>query len=169
LQNEPDDQDRAFSELALCLPRPRGKSEIALNIEAADSTDIPTAPSSGTIMTPTPKPHLFNHIYILDARKRPVHPQTLDQWVQAQHSSDFHVGLDQVGSREISTVFLGIAHSRFQTTDSGEIKVDERPNFFETAVITKGGRFKTLQRYRTWTEAEAGHRQWVENLRKKRT
>lgn len=78
------------------------------------------------------------------------------EWAKWFEKADRRVAYDRVGDSEISTVFLGLDHSFSQR--------EHVPVLFETMVF--GGHFSDEQeRYCTWSEAEEGHKVWVEKVK----
>lgn len=72
------------------------------------------------------------------------------QWFEDKNNSR-KVNKTQLGNVVISTVFLGLNHN-FSGIGA--------PILFETLVF--GGAFdQSMERYRTWAEAEAGHEEMV--------
>jgi hypothetical protein len=102
--------------------------------------------------------------YRLDG-KQPVPCRNLAEWVEwaMREARDQlpHVGFTEVGHAWVSTIFL--------PTPSGGF-FNEPRRFFETAVFVTGGDDPLLRRlgrqYATWDEAEAGHQEIVELLRR---
>jgi hypothetical protein len=87
--------------------------------------------------------------YILDG-KQIVEEPDLIKWAKWFQAADRKVAHTEIGNSDISTVFLGMDHS----FDGGV------PVLFETMIF--GGALDGFQkRYRTWSEAEEGHRQAV--------
>jgi len=64
------------------------------------------------------------------------------------------VGVDEIGDVRVSTVFLGLNHAFFS----------EEPLWFETMVFG-GDHDQDMERYATWEQAEAGHREVVRRLK----
>lgn len=94
-----------------------------------------------------------NGKYIL-VDKKPVLEPDVYKWGQWIEKSPRHVGQDDIGDARVSTVFLGLDHS-FITVGA--------PVLFETMVF--GGKFDEQQeRYRTYEEAEEGHKRWVTKI-----
>lgn len=91
--------------------------------------------------------------YTLDEHT-PVPCDNLMEWGKWMEKAGARiVARTMVGSVRVSTVFLGLDHS----FDDGP------PILFETMVF--GGPMNQYQdRYRTWDEAEAGHRATVEQV-----
>lgn len=87
--------------------------------------------------------------YILDDDHNPI-PTGYQEYVDYLKSKDGIpiVCKTQILNVEISTVFLGINHSMLH----------EAPVLFET-VIFGGDHDQYQQRYHTWAEAEAGHKE----------
>jgi hypothetical protein len=88
--------------------------------------------------------------YILDGRT-PVKCDDLMEWALWFEAADRHVKLTEQGDVMISTVFLGIDHSWGRGP----------PVVFETMVFGVPELHGDIERYRTWSEAEAGHDRWV--------
>ncbi|MHC1766128.1 MAG: hypothetical protein AB9869_17810 [Verrucomicrobiia bacterium] len=90
-----------------------------------------------------------------------MRPKTFQEWADAEKGESWRVSFDQVGSLEVSTVFLGIAHSGLPAS----MQHKEKPDLFETMVF---GMPETVAvRYKTWAEAEQGHRQIVGGARER--
>jgi hypothetical protein len=95
-------------------------------------------------------------LYILDDQRRPVRAADLTQWGQwiKRRESDLCVGADTIGRCRVSTVFLA-ADAKLHSTDE--------PLLFETRIV--GGPLPEDRiKYRTWEEAEAGHREMVRRV-----
>jgi hypothetical protein len=74
-------------------------------------------------------------------------------WAKWFEKTERHVADDKVGDVRISTVFLGLDHSF----------CGAEPLLFETLVF--GGSLDgEMERYSTWDEAEAGHKQMVKRI-----
>lgn len=85
------------------------------------------------------------NLYILDG-KIPVPCDETFAWGKWYETANRTVAYSEIGSVEISTVFLGINHAF-----GGDL-----PILFETMIF--GGKKDGYQeRYRTWEEAEDGH------------
>lgn len=85
-------------------------------------------------------------LYILDDTKRPVRVEDAREWGEwlKSHPELHHVGDDEVGTIRVSTIFTASS-------------LDPDPSLFETMVF--GGSLDLAQvRYKTWAEAEAGHK-----------
>lgn len=96
--------------------------------------------------------------YILKGKKPVAEPDIL-KWGARFASSSQNVAKTTVGEYLVSTVFLGIDHN---WSPSG------KPILFETMVFVspkskrKRNKFSDIQyRYRTWDEAECGHRRVI--------
>lgn len=90
--------------------------------------------------------------YVLDG-KTPVLEPDLDKWGDWLETANRVVQQDDVGDVWVSTVFLGVDHSWTLGP----------PVLFET-MIFGGPRDQETHRYHTWDEAEAGHKQLLEEL-----
>lgn len=88
--------------------------------------------------------------YILDGHE-PV-PCDIETWKRWFESADRQVAETIQDDVRVSTVFLGIDHN------FGDLF--GRPVLFETMVFV-GHDNVACDRYRTWDEAEAGHKRWV--------
>jgi hypothetical protein len=78
------------------------------------------------------------------------------EWKASLEENVIHVGEDMIGEARVSTVFLGIDHN---------YKGKGRPVLFETMVF--GGPLTDYQeRYCTWEEAEKGHQDACDMVRK---
>lgn len=73
------------------------------------------------------------------------------EWGRWMQDADRHVGLTEIGSLQISTVFLGLDHNH------GLDRREKRPVLFETMIfgIDEDDGYQT--RCCTWEEAEAMH------------
>ncbi len=92
--------------------------------------------------------------YILEGMT-PVPVDDLYKWGEWLEKNDRHIAKDKIGSVTVSTIFLGLDHS---FANGGP------PVLFETMIF--GGKHDQWQdRYRTWDEAEAGHRKAVEMVK----
>lgn len=98
------------------------------------------------------RPHLY---YKLDGR-RVVPCKDLLEWAQWFETAERHVADDSVEGYRVSTVFLGMDHS-FSPGDGP-------PVVFETMIFAPVGDYEAMDRYCTWEEAEAGHREMLQNL-----
>ena len=76
-----------------------------------------------------------------------------DNVVEAFNQDIKRVALDNIGDVRISTVFLGLNHG-----------YDNEILLFETMVFG-GALDEEMDRYRTYEEAEAGHRAMVERVK----
>ena len=95
----------------------------------------------------------MNENYILEG-KTPIRCDDVIEWAKWFAKAERHVANENIGVVKISTVFLGFDHG------CG----DSRPVLFETMVF--GGPLDQEQdRYYTWDEAEAGHRNMVERVK----
>jgi len=96
---------------------------------------------------------------MIEYRDKQGNPVTLDEWAKLNEDRGYcRVGLDIVGDKRISTIFLGIPHL-------GELGLIY---YFETLVFSEEDSFIETdgQRYRTLEEAETGHLKWVERIKK---
>jgi hypothetical protein len=92
-----------------------------------------------------------NDHYILEGHNTKA--VDLITWAMWFEKAERHVADDKVGDVRISTVFLGLDHS----FGGG------RPLIFETLVF--GGPLDgEMERYSTWDEAEAGHKQMAKRI-----
>lgn len=96
--------------------------------------------------------------YNLDENNNVV-PCDRDGWVDLYRTEEGQkmrrVGRDEIEDKEVSTVFLAMAHGY-----SGF------PTCFETMVFDEKGHDIYCERYTTWDEAVAGHQkaiQWVKD------
>ena len=72
-------------------------------------------------------------------------------------TGDRHVALDFIAGIRVSTVFLGIDHN---------FSMSGRPILFETMVfVGRWGRDFDTRRYCFYEQAEAGHKEIVENIK----
>lgn len=95
--------------------------------------------------------------YVLEGHKpkRAKDALAWERW-QADHSPDRRVALDYVEGVMVSTVFLGLDH---------RMPGDRKPVLFETLVRGEGSPLdQECERYSTWEEAEAGHREMVQRM-----
>lgn len=97
-------------------------------------------------------------LFILDGHQVVHIRDTLSwaQWIE-DNRDKMRVAEDTIDNLWISTVFLGI-----DTGYSSLFGGDRVPILFETLVFVDGKGIGTMRRYRTWDEAEVGHR-WVVN------
>jgi len=92
--------------------------------------------------------------YILDG-KTPKLCDDIVEWGAWLENAERTVASDTVKSSSVSTIFLGVDHS----LGNGP------PLLFETRVF--GGKLdQEVNRYSTWEEAEAGHQEMCERVRK---
>ena len=92
-------------------------------------------------------------LYILDGHLPKPEPD-LEKWSEWFQTADHRrVALDRIGTRLISTVFLGVDHNFARLSgDPGP------PILFETMIFTDGSGYEDYQeRYATWEQAQAGH------------
>lgn len=91
--------------------------------------------------------------YILDGHK--VKDVNLMTWAKWFETNDRHVADEKIGDVRISTIFLGLDHS----FGSGP------PLLFETMVF--GGPLdQEMDRYSTREEAEKGHKEMIDKVKK---
>jgi hypothetical protein len=91
--------------------------------------------------------------YILEGRT-PKAVADLIEWARWFEKADRHVARDEINGILVSTVFLGLDHGW---------GMHSRPVLFETMVF--GGKYdQSQERYCTWDEAEAGHKQWLKKV-----
>lgn len=76
-------------------------------------------------------------------------------WYTMKTGMGFSVAREKVGDDEVSTVYLGIDHGFGLNGDHG-------PILWETMIFPDA---EVCERYRTYDEAMAGHRQMVESLK----
>lgn len=97
--------------------------------------------------------------YVLDAEHRVVPEPDIMKWGtwlgDASENGALVVGQDEIDGAYISTVFLGLDHNYLG---------DGEPTLFETKVFRKDGAEYT-RRYKTWAEAEEGHKDMAEIAR----
>lgn len=89
--------------------------------------------------------------YILEGKK--AVPADLMTWAAWFEKADRRVAFTTIGFSSVSTVFLGLDHQWG----------DGPPLLFET-LVTGGPMSDDMERYSTWQEAEAGHREIVERV-----
>jgi|TARA_Y100000310_G_scaffold69469_1_gene64960 hypothetical protein len=97
-------------------------------------------------------------MYELDEDKNPVGYSTsefLERNAGWSGADERRVGLDKVGSYEVSTVFLNIDHN---------FGFEGGPILFETMVFDDSDDL-LCHRYRTWAEASEGHTHVVNALK----
>lgn len=92
-------------------------------------------------------------MYVLDG-KTPVFEPDLYKWGEWFETANRQVEVNIIDDVTLSTVFLGLDHS----WSAGP------PVLFET-MIFGGERDQETHRYCTWDEAEAGHKQILEELK----
>ena len=99
----------------------------------------------------------MSDIYILKG-KEPVKCNDIYEWGKWIEKVNRHVGDYKRRGVRVSTVFLGLDHRYY-----GKGK----PILFETIVF--GGKLDGEQeRYCTWKEAESGHREMIERIKKEK-
>ncbi len=91
--------------------------------------------------------------YIL-INKKPVAEPDLLAWAGWFETAERHVAKDQLGDVKVSTVFLGVDHSFGHGP----------PLLFETMVFG-GSLDQEMNRYSTWEQAEAGHREMLRRVK----
>src|ERR1700761_3372970 len=93
--------------------------------------------------------------YILEGHEAVLEPDMM-KWSLAFSTRNRVVKKEDGDAVQVSTVFIGLDH---------QFDEDGPPLIFETMVF--GGPLNESQRrYSTWEEAEAGHREMVEEVRK---
>lgn len=94
--------------------------------------------------------------YVLGGRdgKTPVPCPDLMEWGHWMEQGGRHVAMTGNDGRFVSTVFLALDHN----FGFGE---DKRPILFETMIFGFPEHEGYQERYRTWDEAEAGHKRAV--------
>jgi len=91
--------------------------------------------------------------------KKAIPCRDLLAWAKWFDKADRKVAQTQVGQVGISTVFLGLNHNLMGLSGNVFLKRN-RPVLFETMVF--GGKLDgETRRYRTWKEAESGHKEVV--------
>lgn len=105
-------------------------------------------------------------MFILDENQSPILADNVLQWGEWMETADRHVGSDIVGRYRVSTVFLGLDH-RFSTRgwpvlfETMVFRLDEEGD--RDVVVHEGDDIDSMmERYRTWSEAEAGHKRMIE-------
>jgi hypothetical protein len=85
--------------------------------------------------------------------KTPIRVRDVVDWGRWMELRDRHVARDLVGPILVSTVFLGVDHSIVFQEDRG-------PVVFETMIFSDQKEMDEMfcRRYRTWAEAERGHK-----------
>lgn len=99
--------------------------------------------------------------YILDDDHQLVEVPDLLQWSYwsfGENQDRRFVALDRIGDTTVSTIFLGM-----KSNSMDALGIQYRP--FETLVT--GDRGAIERTYATWADAEAGHREIVNELRGK--
>uniref|UniRef100_A0A6M3JQR8 Uncharacterized protein n=1 Tax=viral metagenome TaxID=1070528 RepID=A0A6M3JQR8_9ZZZZ len=89
--------------------------------------------------------------YILDGHK--AVKANLKKWAKWYETTDRQVAMDIIVNISVSTVFLGLDHSFG----------DGPPLLFETRVFG-GALDQEQERYTTWEQAEAGHKEMVKRV-----
>lgn len=97
-------------------------------------------------------------MYVLNGKQvEKVEINEYSRWINETNlEKDCLVEVTQVGKLRISTVFLGLDHG-----------ASEKPEVFETMVFKENGitpLSKYLRRYSSWSEAEKGHKQVLEDV-----
>lgn len=87
----------------------------------------------------------------------PEEVEDLLEWGESFQLANRRVAVDDVGKLHISTIFLGMDHNFHEGGP---------PLLFETMVFQEDGSSGECERYSTWEEAEAGHQEWVERLKR---
>jgi hypothetical protein len=102
--------------------------------------------------------------YVLDKDGQPVPAPDLLEWGEWLGTSleQRRVAFDDLGSCQVSTVFLALDHSYVPMTDPLRYK----PILWETAVFNKDDRVVRMQRYHSREDALTGHAEIVADLRK---
>lgn len=97
--------------------------------------------------------------YILDDAGKPVLCEDLAVWAKWFEASDRQVGWDEIGGAKVSTIFLALDLN---------VPAHGPPLLFETMIF--GGEHAEYQkRYATREEAERGHAEAIELVRKEPT
>lgn len=95
--------------------------------------------------------------YVLTPDKLAIPCKDVMEWAMwFENTANRRVAEDHIDNNWVSTVFLGIDHN-FRDRDD--------PILFETMVFTDG-ESGTMDRYRTWAEAAAGHERIASMLRR---
>lgn len=93
--------------------------------------------------------------YILDEKGNPKEEPDLMKWAEWFEAADRFVAKTKTWGSEVSTVFIGLDHSFGMGV----------PLLYETMVF--GGKLDgEMNRYATKEEAEAGHKEMVERVKK---
>jgi len=101
----------------------------------------------------------MNNYYILDG-KIAKQCGSLAEWADWMENSSHGVAYDEIDEIIISTVFLGLNYNHWGQGD---------PLLFETMTFLPNDLSGLEQRrYFTWEEAEAGHREMVEMVKKQK-
>lgn len=95
-------------------------------------------------------------MYYILVDQKPVEVSDVLTWGEWFENADRHVAQTAVRGVRISTVFLGVDHSFG----------DGPPMLFETMVFG-GPMDEEMARYSTWEEAEAGHKEMVQEVKKR--
>jgi hypothetical protein len=98
---------------------------------------------------------LSNRHFKLDENRQLVPCESLEEAAEVFENTDRQVALTMLsGDAYVSTVFLCVDHGWLP---------NEPPVVFETAVV-RDGEFDIVMRYSTWEQAEAGHRDIVQDV-----
>lgn len=102
--------------------------------------------------------------YRLRRKKKTHEPCTPSEWVIWSRSGDNRIALTIVGGFKVSTVFLGLDHN---------FSMIGPPRLYETMVFQlkddgsmTSAEEKGFNRYCTWAEAELGHEEIVQELKR---
>lgn len=98
--------------------------------------------------------------YVLGPGNIPIPATDIAAWGELMLGKEKHrrkVAVDKVGELEVSTAFIGMDHN---FADDGP------PLVFETMVFDGEGGGGEWRWYATWDDAERGHREMIERLRR---
>lgn len=99
--------------------------------------------------------------YKLDKDKNVV-PSSLEEWatfIENELPSNYRqVGRDIVNGKVISTIFIGLCHNYIPHSGI--------PIVFETMIFDESQHAIYQKRYSTWKEAEEGHEEAIEWIKK---
>lgn len=101
----------------------------------------------------------MSHLFRLDEDKNIAACDDVLEWAKWFEKADRVVAQEMVGDTMVSTVFLGVGH----LWDGGHL---DWGFFFETATQSRNDGWDILNRYKTYADAEHGHKDIVKSLQK---
>ena len=101
----------------------------------------------------------MSHLFILDQNRKIIAAEDVLEWAKWFEKADRVVAQEMVGDIMVSTVFLGVGH----LWNGG---YSDWGFYFESATQSRDEGWDILNRYKTYDEAEQGHKDIVQSLQK---